>query len=259
MNPNLCRVVLRPRGPLEVFDLGMRFAHANRSVLLRLTALVVGVPWLLLVPICWWFEGAWWVALLPLPLFPFVQAPFTLMGGRLLFRDDATVGQTLQELLRATGRVSGIVLTGFVSTLLSLATCGYGYLPLLAAVLYVPETALLERVGLDRGLRRSLRLAGGHLGVALVGATARVFLTLWAAAVAEGFGQAVFDTTFQLGQPFGAAANGEVTPFLLFGMLLAQPIHAIYRLLLYVDVRTRVEGWDLQVGLRAAGLARTKA
>ncbi|MCB9675140.1 MAG: hypothetical protein H6737_08480 [Alphaproteobacteria bacterium] len=256
MNPNLCRVALRPRGSLEVFDLVVRFVRVNLGVLLRMAVLAVGLPFLLIAPIGLWAEGAPWVALLPLPLSPLVQAPFTLLGGRLLFRDDTTVGSTLRELVAAVPRLLGVGLVGAVATVLAAASCGVGYLPLLAVLLYVPETALLERVGVQRGLRRSLRLAGGHVGIAMAGAGARVFLTVWMALVCEGFGQAVLDTTLQLGQPFGSLWTGQITPFFLFGMLLAQPLHAIYRLLLYVDVRTRVEGWDLQVGLRAAGLAR---
>lgn len=256
MNPNLCRVVLRPRSAFEVFDLVLRFVHQNRGPLLRLTALTVVLPWLVLAPIGWWFEGVWWVALLPIPLFPFVQAPFTVLGGRLLFKPEVTVREALVQTVRQLGSLMAVSIVGVVGLGVSAATCFYGYLPLMAALLYVPETALLERVGLQRGLQRSMRLAGGHVGLALAGAFGRVFLTVWCVLVAEGFGQALLDTTLQLGRPFGALSDGSVTPFVVFGLLISQPIHALYRLFLYVDVRTRMEGWDLQVGLRAAGLAR---
>ena len=256
MNPNLCRVVLRPRSPFEVFDLGVRFIRVNLGVLTRMTALTVGMPWLLLAVLCVVFDGSGWLLLLPLPLCPFIQAPFTILGGRLLFRDDVTVRETLMQIARGGAGVVGIGLAALVNAGLSLMTCGFGFLPLTAALQYVPETLLLERVGWQRGLQRSLRLAGGHSGIAFAGAVGWVFLTAWSAAVFEGLGMALLDTTLQLGAPFGTAFEGKVTPFLLLGILLAQPMHAIYRLLLYVDVRTRIEGWDLQVGLRAAGLER---
>jgi len=256
MNPNLCRVALRPRNPLEVFDLCMVFVRASLGPMLRLAAVGVGIPWVLLSVAAVLSQGAWWVVLLPLPLFPLLQMPFTLLGGRLLFREEATARQALAESVRGLGRLGVVAGAGLVGGLLSLFTCGYGYIPVFAGLLYLPETALLERVGPRRALRRALRLAGGNVGIALVGSTARLFLTVWMALVCEGFGQALLDTTLQLGQPVGSLWTGQITPFLLLGILLAQPIHAIYRLLLYVDVRTRIEGWDLQVGMRAAGIAR---
>ena len=60
----------------------------------------------------------------------------------------------------------------------------------------------------------------------------------------------------QRGRPLPSALEGVATPWLTAGILASHPVWALWRLLLYVDVRTRVEGWDLQVGLRAAGLAR---
>ena len=72
---------------------------------------------------------------------------------------------------------------------------------------------------------------------------------------AESLGQGIIGFVFQLGAPFGALSSGDATPYLLMGVLLANPVNAMYRLLLYVDARTRSEGWDLQVRLRALGLS----
>ena len=256
MNPNLCRLVLRPRGPLEVFDLAVALARARWRPLLSMAGLMLGWVWLLCLPLCWLVEGAPWLLLIPVVLSPLLQAPFTLLGGRLLFADEASARGVLRDLVsRRVGLAWSVALCA-VGGLGVLMTCGV-LLPVVGpTLLYLPETALLERVPMRRGVSRSVRLAGGHAGTALTGAAAWWVLTAWGAGVGEATGQALVAFVFQLGEPFGSALRGDVTPWMLGGMLLAQPAHALFRLLLYVDVRTRVEGWDLQVGLRAAGLAR---
>lgn len=259
MNPNLCRVALRPRGALEVFDLTLVFIRANLGLFGRLTAWAIVPPMLVLAPLCWATGGSAWLLLAPLPLFPLIQAPFTLIGGRLLFVEGGTVGMALRATRDALGVLFGLQFVAALGAIFSVATCGYGLIPVAAALLYLPETALLERVPLQRAVGRSLRLASGQGGAAFAGAVARVFLTVWCALVAEFGGQLVVESTLQLGRPFGGLTGGQVTPFLLAGALAAQPLHALYRLLLYVDVRTRREGWDLQVALRAAAIARGAA
>jgi hypothetical protein len=124
------------------------------------------------------------------------------------------------------------------------------------ALAYMTETALLERVAVSRGISRTMRLAGARPSNALVTALSWWLLTAWFALVGEAAGQGLVGFVLQLGQPFGELAVDHVTPYVLGGVLVAQPLHAVYRLLLYVDVRTRLEGWDLQVALRAAGMAR---
>lgn len=256
MNPNQCRVVLRPRSALEVFDLTVIFIRVNARLFLRLGAFVVLPPALAFVPLCWVLEGIPVLLFAPILLVPFIQAPFTLAGGTLLFQESVTVGEVARQTWRALGPLASRVMIGGIGVVMGVCTFGYGLLMLMPALLYLSETALLERVGVERTLKRALRLAGGNLLTAMAGAAAHVFLTVWLALVCEAAGEVLLATTLQLGQPFGSLYTGQVTPFLLFGMLAAQPLHAIYRLLLYVDVRTRIEGWDLQVSLRAAGIAR---
>lgn len=254
MNPHLCRIALRPRGPLEVFDLSLRLlaTHAGRFV--RLGALFVLPPALAGGLVVSLTELDWLVLLLlPLIFFP-LQAPATILGGRLLFADTISIRAVLRELA---GMIRPLGLAWlWQAGALSLGV-GCGFVPLvilLPVTAYVTETSLLERVGAARSFRRSARLAGSNPGIALAASAGWVGLTAWGALVAESGGQALVGFVLQLGQPFGSLFGGQITPYLLFGALAIQPVYAIYRLLLYVDVRTRVEGWDLQVGLRAAGL-----
>ena len=256
MNPNQCRVVLRPRGPLEVLDLAMRFSRESWQPLFRLAAYMV-LPFAIPLAVAAWFlEGHWALLLAPLLLGPIIQAPFTLLGGRLLFAEAVPLWPTVKDTLR----LAPVLLGGWLATSVALAlsgiTCFYGAPVAQMSLMYITETTLLEQAGVGRGVSRSLRLAGAALGTAGVAAMARWGLLIWFALVGEAVGQSAVGFMLQLGEPFGSLFGGQITPFLLTGMLLSRPAWAIYRLLLYVDVRTRTEGWDLQVGLRAAGLAQ---
>lgn len=257
MNPNQCTVVLRPRSPFEVFDLVLLYLRANHRALLRLWALVILPPWVMLSLVCWWVEGHWAVLFLVPVVLPLLQGPFTALGGHLLFDDDLGALAALRR-----GWSPQVLLAGLGSAVLGslfvLFTCGFGAALWFPATLFVPESLLLERVPLARALKRARVLAAGHPVAALVGVFSRPWLTLWGAVVAEFGGQLILANGLQLGAPFGSAMQLQVTPFVLFGILAMQPLHALYRLLLYIDVRTRVEGWDLQVAFRSAVLERQR-
>lgn len=256
MNPNLCRVVLRPRGVLEVFDLGWRLIRETWRAQVRLLAVVWLLPALACVPVTWLADGSPWLLAIPLLLGPAIQAPVTLLTGRLLFDPEVRVRPVLGEALRRVAPLAASWVVAALALVGGVATCGVGLLPSQGAILYLPEAVLLERVDVGRGVRRSLRLASGHAGIAAFGVAARYGVAAWCGLVGEYGMQALFTLVLQLGEPFGALTRGDVTPFLLGGLLLSHPLFAVYRLLLYVDVRTRNEGWDLQVGLRAAGMNR---
>jgi len=256
MNPNQCRVALRPRGPLEVLDLQAVLWRSQGGIFAKLLALTVTPFAIVGAMLCWALDGHVAILLLPWVAGPVLQAPFTVLAGHLLFADSVPLKRVFADVFARAPLLLGAWLVEGLGWVISIASCGYGAFVIQPACLYLTETALLERVGSGRGLRRSLRLAGGHVGIALVGAASRWVFMVWCGLVGEATGQAVVGTILQLGEPFGSLMNGQVTPYLILGLLLSQPIHAVYRLLLYVDVRTRIEGWDLQVGLRAAGLER---
>lgn len=250
MNAAACRIALRPRGPLESFDLTLLFARANARVLLPLLAVTVVPIWLPMVLGCWVFDGHPALLILPLPFLGVLQTPFTILGGRLLF--DATVGW--RGALRSAISKDVLLLVGLrmVFAWMCVFTLGLGLLAL-PGWHFLPETLLLEKMGGRRGLQRSNRLGTREPLGAIAGVLSRMFLTVWFAFTFELAGQAIVSTALQLGTPFGSIWSGQITPFLLLGVLVAQPVHALYRLLLYIDARTVAEGWDLQVGLWAVG------
>jgi len=258
MNPYLCRVVLRPRDPFEVFDLTLRFLRVHWRPITRLGALLVGLPTVALAPLLWLTSGSAWWLLFPLALVLPVQAPMSALVGLLLFDEDATVRQALRMVWsRAPSLLAGWVALA-VGAAIAAGSCGI-LSPLLLALLFVMETGMLEAVPVVRMVRRSQALAGAHLGVAIAGALAQVLLLLWFAVLFELGGQLVVGWVLQLGVPFGRAQDGQLTPWLVAGILSSQVLFAAYRLFLYVDVRTRVEGWDLQVALRAAAMTKERA
>lgn len=255
MNPNACTVVLRPRSPLEVFDLTLLYLRLHARPLGRLFAVLVIPPTLLAALACWFTGGHWGVLIGALFWVPFLQPPFTVMGGHLLFAHDLGVWASLKRSV-SLGVLAAPLVVGVGSAVVATISFGTGLAIWLPLVLFVPECLLLERVGFGRGLKRARLLAAGFIPASVLGVISRIWLTLWSMLVCESAGQLIVQQGFQLGTPLGSVMAYQVTPFLIFGLFAAQPLHALYRLLLYIDVRTRTEGWDLQVALHSAALAR---
>lgn len=254
MNPNLCRVSLRPRGPLEVFDLAVRLLRTRSAPFGRMAALVLLPTWVVASVAAWLTDGHWGVLVVTWLAGIALRAPFTVLAGRLLFADDVSVLRVLLDLI---GQAPSLLALWSLRTLawgVAALTCFVGLIPIQAALVYLDETLLLERVAPARALRRTSLLAGRQAANFVFGVGAGWALDAWMAALGESVGQSLIGFVLQLGEPFGSALTLQVTPYALGGLLLGAPLFAVYRLLLYVDVRTRVEGWDLQVGLRAAGL-----
>lgn len=255
MNPTGCRIVLRVRTPFEVLDLAIRLAQVDAGPLARLAAIVV-LPAFVLA----WTVGivsgslAWGLVTL-IVLSPWMQLPFTMLGARRLFDPTVSVRDVLRQ-LPASWRAGVWRCVGLgVVVVASLLSVGMAALPLTVAVVFLGEVLALEQIDLRTGLTRAVRLASDQATLAIVGTLTMWTLGAWCVLAAEVGGQAVLGFVLQLGQPFGAVVTGTLTPFVLAGVAVAQPVIAWYRLLLYLDVRTAIEGWDLQVALKAAAEA----
>lgn len=256
MNPNLCRIVLRPRDPLEVFDLALLLLRARFGAFARLWWVLVA-PWLLpAFALGWWTDWHWGVGLGLVVVLSALDVPFVLLAGRLLFDDRVRVRQVLWELVRGPGAVlHGVAVHGAVWVGGAL-TCGFGLPVFLGAAAFLPTVLWLERLAGARAMRRTSRLSAIGLAQAAAAGLAPVVLPIWFALLAEAVGVGVFDYVLQLGRPVGEVWAMQATPFAMIGVAIAAPLVGVYRLLLYVDARTRAEGWDLQVDLRALGLAK---
>ena len=112
-------------------------------------------------------------------------------------------------------------------------------------------TALLEQVGPVASVRRSAQLVRNRAGFSML----MLLLVAQGSIVfcAELFGQALVDSLLQLGRPFGSLFEAGGTPYAIAGLFASVPFVATARFLQYIDLRTRSDGWDVQVRFLAIG------
>jgi hypothetical protein len=255
MNWLASRVKLRMRTFLEVVDLGFVFVMANRRSYVRLALRFLLLPFAICA-ICQARQVPWpliWaIALL---LGALIEGPFTVAAGQMLFSRHVPWRAVSKSWWPRFGPYVSVRLR---STVL-LALTGLIVLPLpvvMANVLFSGEACLLEGSKAGESLRRGARLAKGQ--------QMRAFgLSLTLALVALGFvllgeilGQGLVESTLQLGDPLGSLSDGGST-YALAGFFLAIPFLTAIRFVGYIDLRTRQEGWDIQ--LRFAALAQLAA
>lgn len=250
MNPHACRIVLRPRGPLEAIDLSFMLLREARVPVVGLAALTLLPAWGATMGLAWALGWSPLVALVPFVFGPLLQAPFTVLFGRFLFSAKVP----LKEVWRGTTQgLFGVGMSWAITDFSLLFCFGIGLIaqPLLA---FLPEVVLLERARFGRAIIRVTHLVASQPIGAALSVAARWGLPLWGMLAGEVLGQFLVSFLLQIGEPFGSLAGGQITPFALAGILAVQPLLAVYRLMVYVDARTRTEGWDLQVAIRAVRL-----
>jgi hypothetical protein len=238
-----------------VGDLVIVFLRARARVWARVVVWWLAPLWLLASVLGALFDGHWSLGVVALALGPALRAPIALLAGRLLFTPEVPLGGVLVD---AASRVGALVV-GWAAALLAFGLgtmlCGFGGPLTVVPFVFAPEAALLERVGGRRSVERSMRLALGQSAGGLTAGVIGMVFPMFAGVAAESAGSSLVHGVLQVPPLFGSVWDGQTTPYLVAGVLLGHLFASVWRLLLYVDARTRDEGWDLQVGLGAVASA----
>jgi hypothetical protein len=243
------RVVLRVRTLSDILDLAAPFCLRGWRLLLPLWLVVMGPALGLCLTLRYAYAWSWWDTWKSaFILTDILQGLFTLAAGDLLFhragaRRIAPVFAHMRRRLFAyilahLGSRAALVVAA-VSVILAPFTFVW--------MLFAHEAVLLEAAPPMRSLGRSFRFVKHHgwrcfaLVLALTAAPAGFALA------AEALGQGLVGFTLQLGKPFGDLFEDGGSVFALIGFFLAIPYVAAARFLAYIDIRTRKEGWDIQL------------
>jgi len=246
-------IQIRERSFLDLLDLALLVVR-DRPATLGLTALAGIAPWAALN--VWLlsdpgFSPVFWPALLVLET-PWATAPLTLVLGELMFEQQPRPGQVCWTLL---GSVPALVLTQVVLRgLFLLFVVTYPLMP--AQYAFLDEVILLERVSVFRSFRRSRDLSRGFEGELFMRWLGQIFfgsifaLCFWESVRTMSSALAGDDLTWY--RPGLSDFSG-----LLFqaAVWIAIAFFGVFRFLSYIDRRIRLEGWELELRLKAVGRA----
>jgi|CZKU01.1.fsa_nt_gi hypothetical protein len=249
------RVALRERPLLDVLDLAVRFCVANAGSYARLSLVTI-------VPA---FAASWaaarvggWLLAWPvaIALAALLDAPFVALASRLVFDDEVRVRDVARAAVRIAPRVAVARCVQGIALGMSLALLGLPWLWLGSVMLFVPEVIILEGAGLVGAWSRAAGVASTRFGVAMAAMLLLSALVVGAALLADVAGREFLDSVLEIRPPPSIFHEGG-SVLALFGFWSVLPMRATTRFFVYLDVRTRSEGWDIQT--RFAALARREA
>jgi hypothetical protein len=125
-------------------------------------------------------------------------------------------------------------------------------------LMFVREVVLLEGAPVFGGIGRSFRFvrrqAGASMGLLLATLLAPAALAVGAELLGDGLVAQVLQLGSPFGKMFGEGWQGG-SGYALLGFFLSIPVTASARFLKYIDIRTRKEGWDIQLRFTAVAAA----
>jgi hypothetical protein len=243
----------------DVLDLAAPFCFANRRLMVPLAMLVTAVgglvSWVCRTKLDWDWTSVWLVVA---GYYVLTSGVYTQAAGELLFRRAEEI--RVRHILGRFARRFVPYLVARIVHLLVLGLCAAIVVPLpifAARLFFVSEAVLLESGAPFGSLARSGRLvlfrSLSCLGLALASLCAPFLFAL----AAELLGNTLVEMVFQMGRPVGSLFADGGSAYAVAGALLSAPFVASASFLGYIDMRTRKEGWDIQ--LRFMALSDTEA
>lgn len=243
------RVALRDRSVSDVLDLALRFlaveARAYGAV-----ALLSLAPFAALALAAGALLGWRWSWAIALPLAMLAETPFTVLASRLVFAGEVDARDVVRAALRDAPRVALVRLASLAALALGLLALAIPGLWLAAITSLLPEVLLLERSSAGGAFARSQRLAASATSEVIIGVLALGAIPIASVLLADVAGRALLGELLQLRPPPSIWSEGGGVLATL-GLFAQVPYRATARLFLYLDVRTRAEGWDVQTRFAA--------
>ncbi len=251
------RLVLRERPLLDVADLALRFVAANAARYARLSAVVI-LPALLASCVVSWAFG-WWVGWsATVAMTALAGAPFVALASRLVFADETTVREALRVAGRSLPALAVLRMAQLAALLIGTALFVVPGVFMASITLFVVEVQLLEQTGrVPLTFRRAQRVARGRPGTAVIAALLCAAAPIAAAMIADVAGREFLEGMLEVSTPPPMFVSGG-SWLALCGWWSALPLLSTTRFFLYLDSRTRTEGWDIQTRF-AAIAAREQA
>jgi hypothetical protein len=253
VNLRAARVVLRQRSLADVLDLALPLCVVGRRPLGAAALLVLG-PIAAAAAVARlagkWSWPAVWVLVLEASLL--LDGVFTVVLGDLLFREPREIS-AFASLRRFLGRAFTVATAVVARQVVLAVSCAIVVAPLFAApsTQLLPEALLLESATWGRAWTRSRALTRNRGGFAFGLWLATLALPVLGAIAGDQLGNAALGMGLQLGRPTGDLFTDGGSGFAVLGALLAVPVAASARFLGYIDLRTRKEGWDIQLRFMA--------
>lgn len=246
------RVALRDRPFVDVLDLSFRFMRDAFGPLAKLALCVLPLP--ILATIGLGLGAGWgWAWSFAAMASPLVAAPFTVLVGQFVFEQDPSVRSALSRGVRA---IPKLLLVYFILGITMGGGLLFFVLPafwIATVALFVTEAVVLERASIVSAFDRSMKLASRAPGDTTLGRIVTLTLLLVAPMLADQIGHIALGSLFQVSGPqplWDAGGNWLAT----LGFWLIVPYATVLRFLLYINVRTRTEGWDIQTAFATLAL-----
>jgi hypothetical protein len=243
------RVAFRERSISDVLDFALRFVVVHGRVYTKV-ALASVIP-LAAVSLAAGLTLGWTTTwLIAIPLAIACEIPFTVLASRLVFEDQVRTRDVLRAAIRDGARVAFVRALGAALVVIGLSALIVPGIWLATIFLFLGEVMLLERSSMLQAFGRAQRVASSAASEVVVAMLVLALVPAGAVLLADIAGRAVIGELLQFRppRPLWTEGGGALATLGLFAQV---PYLATARFFLYLNVRTRAEGWDIQTRFAA--------